>query len=524
MHERILQYMPQIAQRGDEKARDSILHILEVAKGVEKKGSALKALSRIASRGDSKAMAAILPFCGGRSRISIWSGRSDRSEEVRSDAIQTLGELCEATDEAAVRLIIEGLGDQWACVISAADTAVRAVAARGTEALKVVVREFLEHQDCRVRQRAFSLARQYIGLADSDIRSCWLRALIDADADVRLGCIQAVTRAVNDAEPRFRRAVLGMLSDKSVFVRFAAVAATVRICDRQDQEAAVAIKQRLQDRESAVRIQAIKGLCVLEMLKHPDTYPAILSRLDDECLGVRHAAASFLGAKWWPSPCMCDFCCDDVFESEEQTSNKVEGMQGDLRTFMEYYEGRHIHNEIDDATIQLVPKANFEHLMFVDTESLEALRKAVDDGSDVPRDLIQRGFWDARRLPDFRRLVAVDMRAVDRSILCKNWEPATLGHALVQARDLFRVCHASDATSSQNNWDISPLELRELAGEVVGQEKFEEEDLEVVEILAEELGEEEMPDEDDIDEDDMDVVDIDLSRQDDDEGNLSDSS
>ena len=175
MQEQVLRHMPKIAQRGNESARDSILQILDSAKSVEKKGAAMRALSLVASKGDSTAVSAVLAFCGGRTKTSLWSGRSDRSEEVRSDALMALGELCEATDEAALRAIIEGLGDQWACVIHAAEKALGTLAAQDTTMLSMVVREFLDHKSSRVRQQAFSLAKQYIGSADPGIRSYLLK-------------------------------------------------------------------------------------------------------------------------------------------------------------------------------------------------------------------------------------------------------------------------------------------------------------------------------------------------------------
>ncbi|CAE7809127.1 unnamed protein product [Symbiodinium sp. CCMP2592] len=502
MHEAVLQYLPQIASRGDESARDSILHILEAAKGVEKKGAALKALSLVASRGDSKAVAAVLPFCGGRTKISFWSGKSDRSEEVRSDAIEALGNLCEASDDAAIRTIIEGFGDQWHCAISAANRALHAVAAQGTATLKVVVLEFLEHKDCGVRRQAFSLARQYIGLADSGVQSYLLKALSGADADLRLDCVQAVTLAAGGTKDtdrlslKFRQtcrsAVLGMLSDTSVFVRFAAITATVRLSERKDQEAATAIKRRLRDRQPCLRIQAIKGLQALDMLKHPDTYPAVLSRLDDECLDVRHAAAAFVAAQWWPPPCMCSFCDSEI---ECQLGNDT--MEADLHEFMKYYEGRYIHQEIDRATVQLVPVVNPNYLMFVDSACLEALRKA-QDGSDISRDLIQKGFWDAEQLPDSCLLLAVDIRAIHRSLL-QNWAPDTLGPALVKARDLFEACRGSATASATDDFDMKPSRLRELlADNPLGlQEELEEEELVFDDV--EESGEEETADFDDMD-------------------------
>lgn len=230
----VLRHMPKIAQKGNESAIYSVLHILQSTNNVERKGSALNALSLVANRGDTKAVAAVVPLCGGRSRTSFWSGKSDRSEEVRSDALKALGHLCEASDDAAVRTIVEGMGDQWYCVTSAANEALRAVVKQGTAALKVVVREYLEHKDSRIRRVAFALAEEHIGLADSTFRCCLLKALSDVDADIRLDCIQAVTREASDADKNFRPTVLGMLSDKSVFVRFAAIAATARLCGNQE--------------------------------------------------------------------------------------------------------------------------------------------------------------------------------------------------------------------------------------------------------------------------------------------------
>eukprot|EP00929_Paragymnodinium_shiwhaense_P112277 TRINITY_DN80538_c0_g1_i1.p1 TRINITY_DN80538_c0_g1~~TRINITY_DN80538_c0_g1_i1.p1 ORF type:complete len:464 (-),score=83.11 TRINITY_DN80538_c0_g1_i1:10-1236(-) len=388
------------------------------------------------------------------------------------------------------------MGDQWFCVTRAANVALRAVVGQGTEALKVIVCEYLEHKDSRIRRQAFSLARRYISLADSGFRCRLLKALSDVDADIRLDCMQDVTRAANDADNGFRPAVLGMLSDKSVFVRFAAVAATVRLSGTKDEQAAAAIKKRLQDREMSVRIQAMKGLQALGMLKHPDIYPAVVSRLDDVCRGVAHAAAAFLlGSRWWSSQCYCDICFNDESENGGQACNSVDSMNKDLGNFIEFYDGRYIHQHINDDNIKLVPSVNPHHLQHIDSATLEALRKALSDGSDITRDLIQRGFWEAQHLPDSCRLVAVDMRAVDRSLLHKDWDPTALGHALVQARDLFEVCHASATAGSEDDWEMTPHELREImnAG-MADEEDLEEEELEIDEALDEESGEEEMPD------------------------------
>merc|ERR1712183_231237 len=102
------------------------------------------------------------------------------------------------------------------------------------------------------------------------------------------------------------------------------------------------------------------------MLKDPDIYPAVVSRLDDECRGGGHAAAAFLGAEWWPSHCHCDFCYDES-ESEGQACGSVKSMESDFGSFMEYYEGRYIHQHIDNGKIQLVPSVNPRHLIYVDS-------------------------------------------------------------------------------------------------------------------------------------------------------------
>ena len=81
----------------------------------------------------------------------------------------------------------------------------------------------------------------------------------------------------------------------------------------------------------------------------------------------------------------------------------------------------------------------------------------------------------------------------------KDSEPAPLGRALVQARDLFEVCHANATAGSTDNWEMSPHDLREIMqGRFFDEEGAETEELEMDEVLDTESGEEEMLDEDDI--------------------------
>ena len=81
IRDKVLDFIPKLAERGDKASRDSVLQILEAANGAEENGSALKALSLVACRGDPRAVTAVLSFRGGRARASFQTGWPDRSVE-----------------------------------------------------------------------------------------------------------------------------------------------------------------------------------------------------------------------------------------------------------------------------------------------------------------------------------------------------------------------------------------------------------------------------------------------------------